>query len=217
MTRIPFHLAAFGLAVALVPAASAQSTDRFSCFGLKDSAPRAKYQVTVSSPFGALSCIVRTPAKLACVPTLQTAISPATPEAGPNGSATGGFVCYRAKCAIASSTTNVEDQFGRRVVKYRGSRFMCNPADLTAPAPGLPTTTTTTLPGGNDTCHFADGRCTGSCGSGKRCGTAVSSASCECRDVACGDADAPQCNGACSSQGEACVFDVTGCSCVRVP
>jgi hypothetical protein len=160
---------------------------------------------------------VRTPAKLACAPNGQSAISPAAPESGPSGSASGGFLCYLAKCAVPSGTTNVEDQFGRRVVKYRAARFVCDPADLTAPAPGTGSTTTTTLPSGGDTCRFADGRCTGSCGAGKRCGTSVSSAACECRETTCGEADAPACNGACSSPGEACVFDVTGCSCVRVP
>src|SRR5215831_9374629 len=100
MTRIPIHLAALGLAVALVPAALAQSDDRFTCFAVKDSAPRGKYQVTLSSAAGSQSCTVRTPAKIACVPSGQTAISPAAPESGPSGSANGGFLCYLAKCAV---------------------------------------------------------------------------------------------------------------------
>jgi len=217
MTRIPLHLAILGFAVGLASPAFAQSNDRFTCYAIKDSAPLGRYQVTLSSPAGSQNCIVRTPAKIACVPNEQTAISPAAPESGPDGSATGGFLCYLAKCASPSSTTNVEDQFGHRVIKFRASRFVCDPGNLTTPAPGSPTTTTTTLPGSNDTCHFANGRCTGSCGAGKSCGTAVSSASCECRDVSCGNADAPACNGACASPGDACVFDVTGCKCVHVP
>jgi hypothetical protein len=216
MTRIPIHLAVLGLAIGLSSSALAQSNDRFTCYAIKDSAPRGRYQVTLSSAAGSQNCIVRTPAKIACVPSSQTAISPAAPESGPDGSATGGFLCYLAKCALPSSTANVEDQFGRRVVKFRATRFVCDPGDLSAAAPGSPTTTTT-LPGSSDTCHFANGRCTGSCGTGKRCGTAVSSASCECRDVSCGDADAPACNGACTSPGEACVFNLSGCSCVNVP
>ncbi len=217
MTRIPFHLAVLALAGALAPAAFAQPDDRFTCFAVKDSLPRGKYQVTLSTAAGSQSCIVRTPARVACVPSTQKAVTPAPPGGGPSGSAEGGFLCYLAKCALPSGTTNVEDQFGRRVIKYRATRFVCDPADLTAPAPGSPTTTTTTLPGAAGDCHFADGRCTGTCAPGKRCGTAVGSASCECRDVACGDADSPACNGACTSPGEACVFNVTGCSCVRVP
>jgi hypothetical protein len=146
MTRIPIHLAVLGSPPVLSSSALAQSNDRFTCYAIKDSAPRGRYQVTLSSAAGSQNCIVRTPAKIACVPSTQTAISPATPESGPDGSATGGFLCYLAKCALPSSTINVEDQFGQRVVKFRATRFVCDPGDLTAPTPGSPTTTTT-LPG----------------------------------------------------------------------
>src|SRR5262249_26471549 len=87
---------------------------------------------------------------------------------------------------------------------------------------GPTTTTTTTLAGGMTTttnqatalgCTFGDGRCTGSCAPGSRCGAAVGTGSCECRSVSCGDADTPQCNGACASSSQTCVFDPFEFSC----
>ena len=202
---------------ALMPiAAGAQTNDHLTCFGVKDSAPRAKYQATLTTGAGSQSCIVKTPAKVACVPTTKSDVTPAPPGGGPSGSAAGAFLCYRAKCPKSSVSENAQDQFGNRVVQLKASRFLCVPADVAAPAPGLPTSTTTSLPGGN-TCEFRDGECRGTCSGGKRCGTAVGSASCECRDVACGDADAPECNGACSDPGDACVFSITDCSCVHIP
>jgi len=84
----------------------------------------------------------------------------------------------------------------------------------TTTTPGA-TTTTTTVAGQPGGCHYADGVCTGSCGAGVRCGLAVGSASCECRPVSCGQADAPACNGACADPSKACVFiPLSGCECI---
>lgn len=204
--------------VGVVPlTARAQTNDHVTCFAVKDSAPRAKYQATLTTGAGSQTCVVRTPAKFACVPTTKSNVTPTPPGGGPSSSSvSGAFLCYRVKCPKSSVSENANDQFGNRVILLKASRFLCAPADVAAPAPGLPTSTTTTLPGDN-TCRFSNGECTGSCGAGKRCGTAVGSASCECRDVACGDASTPECNGACSDPGDACVFNLTDCSCVRIP
>lgn len=211
------------LALALPCAAAAQVQDHLACFAVKDSAPRSKFQVTVATDAGPQSCLVRTPAKIACVPAAKTQVTPAPPGGGPSTSVAGAFLCYRAKCARPSSTQNVVDQFGARVVKFRASRFVCAPADLTAPPTGSTSTTvpgqttTTTLAGQPGACRFTDGECRGTCGGGGRCRAVVGTASCECTTVACGDADAPECNGGCSDPDEACIFDLTGCSCVRIP
>ena len=208
--------------VALAVATSAASSfaqpadDHLLCFKVDDSAPPAKYRATITNAGGSQVCTVKTPAKLACVESAKGNVTPAPPGGGPAGLPAGSFMCYVAKCAKPSASTNVQDQFGTRVIKFRGSQLLCAPATVTAPPPGLPTTTTTTLPGTN-ACRFEDGSCRGTCGTGQRCGTVVGTASCECRSVSCGDADAPDCNGACSEAGKACVFSVTGCSCVRVP
>jgi hypothetical protein len=205
-------------AAGLMPiAAGAQTNDHLTCFGVKDSAPRAKYQATLSTAAGSQRCIVRTPAKFGCVPTTKSEVTPAPPGGGPASSAAGAFLCYRAKCPKSSVSENVNDQFGARLVVLKASRFLCVPADVAAPTPGVPTTTSTTLAGEPSNCRFDNGDCKGTCSAGKRCRAAVGSASCECRDVPCGDADSPECNGACSDPGEACVFNVSGCGCVRIP
>src|SRR6266850_2224398 len=54
----------------------------------------------------------------------------------------------------SSVSENANDQFGSRVILLKASRLLCVPADVAAPAPGLPTSTTTTLPGDN-TCRFS--------------------------------------------------------------
>jgi hypothetical protein len=206
-------------ATILVPAlALAQpARDHLTCFKIKDSVPKAKYQATLTNEAGSQTCIVKTPATFACVETAKSDVTPTPPGGGPSGSAAGSFLCYKAKCPKPTGSTNIQDQFGTRVVKFKSIQWLCAPGSVTPPAPGLPTTTTTTLPGGGGACTFSNGKCTGSCGAGQRCGAVVGSASCECRNVACGDADAPSCNGACSNSSEACVFNLTGCSCVRVP
>jgi len=206
------------LAVATGAASSfAQSTnDHLLCFKVNDSAPPAKYRTTITNAGGSQVCTVKTPARLACVESATAGVTPTPPGGGPSGMPAGGFMCYVARCAKPSASVNVQDQFGTRLIKFRGSQLLCAPADVTAPPPGVSTTTTTTLPSQNP-CRFESGECRGTCGTGQRCGAAVGTGSCECREVACGDADAPDCNGACSNPSEACVFNLSGCSCVRIP
>jgi hypothetical protein len=195
-----------------------QTQDHLTCFAVRDSSPRTKYQVTITTEAGSQSCIVRTPAKTACVQAAKSQVTPPPPGGGPSGSAAGSFLCYRAKCARPASSRNVVDQFGQRVVSFRASRFLCAPADLNAPPPGSSTTTTSTLPGQPGACRFENGECRGTCAlSGQNCRAVVGTGDCECTNVACGDADTPECNGGCSSPGEACLFDLNGCSCVDIP
>ena len=217
----------FALAAAVVvatPLAARAQLDHLTCYKVKDSAPQAKYQATLTNSFGSQTCTVRTPAKLGCVQTSATSITPTPPGGGPSGaSAAGAFLCYRAKCGKQNSSTNVQDQFGMRVVRFKASQFLCAPASVPSLGPGVVTTTvpgattTSTTMAAQGTCQFSNGKCEGTCSGGQTCGTAVGTASCECRAVSCGNASAPQCNGACSNPGDACVFDLTGCSCVHVP
>jgi hypothetical protein len=204
---------------ALAGVAFGQSAqDHLTCFKVKDSAPKAKYHATLTTAAGSQSCTVKAPAKMACVQTAKSGVSPTPPGGGPGGSPAGSFLCYQAKCPKPSSAgTNAVDQFGQRLVKFGGAKLLCAPAIVAAPTPGAPTTTTTTLPGQPGSCSFTDGKCQGTCGAGSKCGAAVGTGSCECRSVACGDADAPTCDGACSEAGKACIFSFTGCSCVRIP
>jgi hypothetical protein len=217
MTR---QLCTLALAAALLPhAASAQVENHLSCWAIKDSAPQQRYQTTVATPAGTETCTVRTPARIACAASAVSGITPTPPGGGPTGTTNGSFLCYPAKCSKPTANVNVEDEFGRRLIRFRVSRFVCSPAAVNAPAPGPGGTTTTTLAGGNGECRFTDGKCKGSCAGmgGGFCRAVVGSASCECTNVACGDADSPSCNGGCSNPDEACVFDLTGCSCVNIP
>ena len=203
------------IVLGLAGVATAAPLDHLICSKVRERAPKLRYRVTLDdADKGARTCIVKAPPGMMCTETTTTAIDPAPPGGGPTGSEAGVFLCYAAKCPQARSGSTAVDRFGTHTLVVKGTQWLCAPATQTAVV--TPPTTTTTLPSG-DTCRFASGRCTGSCSGNARCGAAVGTGSCECRSVSCGDADAPQCNGACSSQGEACVFSVTGCSCVRIP
>ena len=212
--------AAFAVAL-LLGASPAGAIDNLSCFKVDPGSPKARFPVVLGGPLSPKTCTLKAPAKTACIATEGTSI---TPTPGDQGTpVTQNFLCYQAKCAPGSpGSAEFTDMLGQHQVTLRGSRLICLPAGMTGGiTPGTTTTTlfgattTTTMPVGQ--CHFSDGRCQGTCAAGSRCGTVVGTADCECRSVSCGDADAPECDGACSSSGEACVFDLTGCSCVRVP
>jgi len=79
-----------------------------------------------------------------------------------------------------------------------------------------PRPTTTTIPAGPCDFDSSSRRCTGRCGNGGHCSAVASGGACECRKTSCGDADAPECNGFCA-RDEACLFTLTGCSCVGIP
>jgi hypothetical protein len=150
------------------------------------------------------------PAKLACIRTTGTSTTP--PFKG-GGDLPADVLCYRAKCTKSPRLSmDMTDAVGRHSVRLRAGRFLCLPATSVATAP-IPATTTTAPQG----CRFVDGECRGACGGGRRCGAVVGTAECACQSVACGDADAPECSGFCSDPDEACIFNVTGCGCVRIP
>jgi len=150
-----------------------------------------------------------------------------------DGSACGSFVDLtirsdkkRGMLRLSANATAPKDSKPRR----DRDTFILKCIARTTPCPGSSTTTTTTLSGGGGSttttvqgittgCTFQHGECTGSCAPGSRCGAAVGSGSCECRSTACGNADTPQCNGACPSASQACIFDPIGdaCHCVSIP
>jgi hypothetical protein len=205
----------------LLGAQPAAAIDNLSCFKATDSSPKGRFPTVLGGPLSPKTCTLKTPAKIACVATHGTSITPAPPDQQSPPVDTN-FLCYQARCSgPPAGSAELTDMLAAHQVRLRGARLICLPAQMTGGITPATTTTTlfgattTTTPSGN--CHFADGRCTGTCAAGSRCGTAAGSADCQCRSVSCGDADAPECDGACTSAGEACVFDVTGCSCVRVP
>ncbi len=197
--------------------------DNLSCFHITGgNGPRLRSRTVLGPEAGSASCILKGAPRIACIATRGTEVTPPPPDPD-QGTVTENFLCYQAKCPGASlPATEFHDAFGARAATFGGSRFVCVPA-TTNPASTTPTTTTTpTGPTSTTTtvsgaCTFRDGRCTGTCPSGGQCGAAVGTGSCECRTVSCGNADTPDCNGACSSPSEACIFSITGCSCVRIP
>lgn len=197
-------------------------TDHLACFRVRDHAARGRFTVALTTDTGTIACTVKTPAKVGCLEMSQDLITPLPPTGAPgSGSKPGSFLCYTMKCPKPFPPgAPFADQFGSRTITFRGAQLLCAPATQTG---ATATTTSSTTTGGSTTsttaagCTFSEGRCTGTCGAGMRCGTSVPTG-CTCQPVPCGEADAPECNGACSNAGEACVFDPTdpsgGCTCV---
>jgi len=197
----------------------AAALDHFTCMKARDSLPKAKFRAQLGSAGGGVPCTIKTPAKSVCVATQNTSIDPTPPEAM-QGSVSGAFICYRAKCARpAPSDADLTDPFGHRVVGERIPQTVCFPAKgstLTSTTTPGATTTTTTLQATGE-CSFHDGMCTGTCPGGGRCGAVVGTADCSCQQVACGNADFPQCAGFCQEANHACIPSVDSCSCVHIP
>ncbi len=220
MTSLRSALAG-ALVFASAAGVSAQGLDHLSCFQIFDTAPRGTINATLS---GGQPCRIKTKAMFGCVTSRDTVFSPAPAGTSP-APVSGSYLCYRARCAPPRiGNTTVTDAFGTRPVRFAAARWACLPADVSLN--GGSTTTTTTLAGGSTTtsttlvsgeCRFEDGECVGTCGGTQRCGATVASGECECRDTTCGNADAPECNGACADPGKACVFNLSDCECVDIP
>lgn len=198
------------LGAALVPPAAAQTGGGVACYQVKDRATPRSATVNVTSAGVVQSCRAHSPARLACV--------------GADGASAGGaFLCYRLHCprTFRSPTSMTADLGGQRVVTFKGAQLLCEPAQVqpggssTTSTTVAPMTTTTVASG---SCEFDDSSrtCTGTCGGGGHCSAVVSGGACECRTTACGDASSPSCNGYCA-RDQACIFDITGCSCVSIP
>jgi hypothetical protein len=207
-------------ALALAVPTFAQSMDNLACYKVRDSA-RGRFTMVVTNAGVTQNCTAKLPAKMACIESSVSSVSPAPPGGGPSSSAAGSFLCYIVKCGRPSPPTfdMADDLGGSRNVDLRKAQLVCTEATRGAPVPGpspRPSTTTTTLGG---PCHFDDSSrtCEGSCGGGGHCAATAASGACECRTTACGDAGQPQCNGFCSDPNKACVFTLTGCSCSTIP
>jgi hypothetical protein len=147
------------------------------------------------------------------------------------GSACGTFVDVpvrsdkkRGMLRLSVNATAPKDTKPRRdrdtfILKCLARTTPCPPTTTTTTLAGAGGPTTTTIQGTSMGCEFHDGMCTGSCGPGSRCGAAVGTGSCECRSISCGAADTPQCNGACASASDTCIFDPfsDSCHCVNNP
>ncbi len=146
-TRVVVGLGALLLAA---PALAQTTSDQLSCYRVRDSAPRARYSLTLTNAAGSATCRIKVPAVLACLETAKSGVSPVPPGGGPTG-AVGSFLCYALKCGrSASASTTMQDQFGQRTVTLRGVTVLCAPATHGTVTSGGPargaTTTTVTVP-----------------------------------------------------------------------
>jgi hypothetical protein len=208
-------------ALALAAPAFAQSLDHLACYKVKDSA-RGRFTMVVTNAGVTQNCTAKLPARMACLESSASGVSPTPPGGGPSSTDAGNFLCYTVKCArpFPPAFAMADDLGGSRNVNLRKAQIVCTEASrggaVAGPTPSPSSTTTTTLGG---PCHFDDSSrtCEGSCGGGGHCAATAASGACECRTTACGDASRPQCNGFCSDPNEACVFTLTGCSCTTIP
>jgi len=192
-----------------------------ACYVVKDHARHQAFRLTVTSGGITQSCRLKVPARLGCLGTQISGITPA-PPGGPSTGATGDTLCYQLRCPrpFPPAMQRTDEFGGQRVVNFRRNQLLCMPTSdvstttTTTPQTGGPSTTTTTQ--AQRACEFSDGRCVGTCGNGGHCSVVASGGACECRTTPCGNADAPACRGFCA-RDEFCIFDLTGCRCVSIP
>jgi hypothetical protein len=219
MKRMSLSVAGLVGAMALGASALAQpASDNLACYRVTDSRPRGTFSVTLTNAGVTQSCSMSARAKFGCLETQMSHVVPAPPASGPASGNVGDFLCYRVFCPKPfPPAAQMSDQFGgTRVVQFRRGTFVCTPA-VHGPETIIPTTTTTTTQPGPCDFSSSDQRCEGTCANGGHCSAVTSGGACECRTTACGDASAPECNGFCNEPSESCTFNLTGCSCVRIP
>jgi hypothetical protein len=135
----PLRSAAFSAVVAVaigIPPAAAQP-DHLKCYKVKDPLAKTQYSATLEGLTVETGCVIKTPAKLDCVPASKTNVSPPPPGGGAGG-VPNTFACYKVKCPRATlAGFSVSDQFGTRPVTPSTAKLLCAPA-------ASPTTTTST-------------------------------------------------------------------------
>jgi hypothetical protein len=136
-------------AVALVVPVGAQPVaDHLKCYNVKDPQVKATYTADVDGLTAEPGCLIKVPAKLACVPATKTNVTPTPPGGGGTGTPNS-FFCYKVKCPkVVLPTLPGEDQFGNRTVTPSTAKLLCaplaGPPTTTTQAPTTTTTTTTT-------------------------------------------------------------------------
>ena len=170
MRRKAVSVLAAGACLALFAGgARAQTADHLKCYKVRDSAPRIRYTANLTGLAPESGCVIKVPAKLLCVATTKTAVTPTPPGGVPSGPNAGLFVCYKVKCPRgAVPAVSVKDQFATHGFTPAAAKLLCAPATLlgggttTTTTPGV---TTTTLPTGL-TCGQTAPACNAPCPSG---------------------------------------------------
>jgi hypothetical protein len=131
--------------------AAGQIPDHLRCYKVKDPETRATYTADLGGLTPGVGCVIRVPAKLACVPITKTNVAPTPPDEGGTGTSNP-FFCYKVKCSGATPVPIPgEDQFGSRTVTASVTKLLCAPLAVT-----VTTTTTTTVIGPTTTLPFVD-------------------------------------------------------------
>jgi hypothetical protein len=183
-------------------------------------------------------------AKFVCVPVemLNVSIDPTPGAVLPAVDGAEARICYKLRCPRRTSPArSFEDEFGERTFSRFTASFLCGPATQVPPPPcgdvSAPACNGTCvedsqacLPDGTGSCECRrpilcgdiEGApaCLGVCPPGAVCD--VSADGCACFTIlssrslqACGEMEAPTCNGSCSAPGEACLPDGGGgCRCI---
>jgi hypothetical protein len=126
----------------------AQVADHLKCYAIKDSLrksdanPVKTYTADLNGLAPEPGCVIKMPAKYACVETTKANVQP-TPPGAEAGTAAGHFLCYKLKCAKAAlPAVTLADQFGTRAVTARSAKLLCAPASVPTTSTTVTTTTT---------------------------------------------------------------------------
>src|SRR5262249_52166218 len=104
--------------VLTVSTVQAQS-DHLRCYKVRDPQPPTSYTADLGGLVADTGCTIRLPAKMACVPSTKTNVTPTPPGGGGTGTPNS-FFCYRVKCPPNSHPAlSGADQFGIRTVQTR--------------------------------------------------------------------------------------------------
>ena len=141
------------VALAMPVLGHAQVADHLECYAIKDSLresganPVRTYTADLNGLAAEPGCVIKMPAKYACVETTKTNVQPPSPLGLPPRTAALHFLCYKLKCAKAAlPAVTLGDQFGIRAVTPRSAKFLCAPATapITSTTTGASTTSTVT-------------------------------------------------------------------------
>lgn len=124
------------------PASAQPFADHLKCYKVKDDpAAKATYTADLGGLVAEPGCVIRVPAKIACIPATKTNVAPLPPGGGGTGQPNA-FFCYKVKCPKAAlPPLTGSDQFGTRTVTLSAPKLLCAPI---APATTTTTTTSTT-------------------------------------------------------------------------
>ena len=126
--KLPARLPALALCAYLawgVTPAGAQS--HLKCYKAKDPLPRATFTADLSG-LVPQNCRIQVPARMVCVPSNKTNVSPPPPGGGATG-VPNKFACYKVRCPRATlPNVPMHDQFGNRSITPKSATLLCAPS-----------------------------------------------------------------------------------------